>query len=70
MHTLLTFACLQLLQGGHDDFNVLLYIFRCCEAARDPRAWCKEFFIHQRVLRNGWLACIQVPSPVPSRAVV
>jgi hypothetical protein len=55
---------MQLLQGGHDDFNVLLYIFRCCEAARDPRTWCKEFFIHQRVLRNGTPSYpILVPSP-------
>ena len=45
----------QLIEGGEDDFNILLYIFRCCQRSRDPRTWCREFFVHQRVLRSGEL---------------
>jgi hypothetical protein len=43
----------QLLRGGEDDFSTLLYLFRCAQQAHDIRDWCRDWFVHQRVVRSG-----------------
>lgn len=46
-------TCVQLMDGGEDDFSTLLYILRCAQESGDLRRWCRENFVHHRVVMNG-----------------